>query len=165
MTDQSKKREISYGLPDFVIVGAGKCGTTAVWKELKVHPDLCGSTGKETNYFGSEYEFRDINWYRKQLKPRIARFIESWEPVLGVSIDQFGVRKMKTRWGSCNIGAKRIWLNLALIKYPEKYLEYVVVHEMIHLIERGHNQRFKSLMDRFVPNWRQLKKELNLIDL
>ncbi len=106
-----------------------------------------------------------LKWYRKLLKSSIAQLIEIWEPLLGVRINQFGVRKMKTRWGSCNINAKRIWLNLALIKYKEKYLEYVVVHEMIHLIERGHNQRFKSLMDRFVPNWRQLKKELNLVDL
>jgi hypothetical protein len=67
---------------------------------------------------------------------------------------------MRSRWGTCNIRARRIWLNLELAKYPPECLEYVVVHEMVHLLERSHNARFKSLMDRFLPDWRARKRTL-----
>lgn len=100
-------------------------------------------------------------WYRSQLKAEIALLLEKWEPCMGVKTREFGVKKMKTRWGSCNTRAKRIWINLSLIRLAPCFLEYVLVHELVHLLERNHNQRFHSFMDQFVPNWPILKKELN----
>jgi len=117
---------------------------------------------------GTDFPQREkiiISWYRKELKRSIGMYIDKWQPRIGVTVNEFNVRKMKTRWGSCNVNAKRIWLNLALIKCAEKFLEYVIVHEMIHLLERKHNARFKSLMDRFIPDWKRLKKELNRFSL
>lgn len=109
---------------------------------------------------------RIINtWYRKELKKSISVFVDRWQDILGVQVNEFGVRKMKTRWGSCNINAKRIWLNLALIKLSPHFLEYVVVHEMVHLLERKHNARFKGFMDQFIPDWRMHKKELDQFNL
>jgi predicted metal-dependent hydrolase len=72
-----------------------------------------------------------------------------------------GVKKMKTKWGTCNITAKRIWLNLELAKKPTYCIEHVVVHEMVHLLERKHNDRFILLMNSCLPQWRQYKEELN----
>lgn len=68
---------------------------------------------------------------------------------------------MKTKWGSCNIEARRIWLNLELAKKPVQCLEYIIVHEMVHLLERHHNERFTHFMDTFLPNWRMIRDELN----
>lgn len=104
-------------------------------------------------------------WYRKELKRSIAGYIAKWQPLMGVTVNEFGVRKMKTRWGSCNIRAKRIWLNFGLIQMPEPLLEYVIVHEMVHLLERKHNARFKGFMDQFLPLWPGLKKELDQFKL
>lgn len=100
-------------------------------------------------------------WYRNELKQSIAGYIEKWQPVMAVAVDDFNVRKMKTRWGSCNVTARRIWLNFSLIHLPGIFLEYVVVHEMVHLLERKHNARFKGFMDQFIPDWRNLKRQLN----
>jgi predicted metal-dependent hydrolase len=100
-------------------------------------------------------------WYRAQLQNRIPELIRTWEPVMGVSVAEWGVRKMRTRWGSCNIRARRIWLNLELVRRPISCLEYVVVHEMVHLLERGHNRRFYMFMDKFLPDWRDARALLN----
>lgn len=100
-------------------------------------------------------------WYRGELKELIPSLIEKWEPIMGVKVNEFGVKSMKTLWGSCNIYAKRIWLNLELIKKSPICLEYVVVHEMIHLLERSHNKVFVAYMDQFMPNWKEIKAELN----
>ena len=102
-------------------------------------------------------------WYRKELKIMLPELIEHWEKKIGVKVDIFGIKQMKTKWGSCNIEKKRIWLNLELAKKPIHCLEYIVVHEMIHLLERNHNNRFKSYMDNYLPNWKQIKDELNRI--
>lgn len=99
-------------------------------------------------------------WYRYQLSTMILTLVAKWEPVMGVKVLEWRIRAMRTRWGSCNPKAKRIWLSLELVKLPERYLEYVVVHEMAHLLESGHGTRFKALMDRFLPPWRTLRKEL-----
>lgn len=104
-------------------------------------------------------------WYRHELKQSIAGFIDKWQSVMGVTVNEYNVRKMKTRWGSCNINARRIWLNLALIQLAAPFLEYVVVHEMAHLLERKHNARFNGFMDKFIPDWRNLKKEMNRFQL
>lgn len=100
-------------------------------------------------------------WYRRQLKTVLPGIIGRYEKIMGVVVEEFRIKRMKTRWGTCNISAKRIWLNLELAKKPPRHLEYVVVHEMVHLLERYHNNRFKAFMDRFLPNWRVLKEELN----
>jgi len=100
-------------------------------------------------------------WYRKKLKGQIPAVITEWEPRIGVKIADWGVRKMKTRWGSCNRKAGRIWLNLELAKKSPSCLEYVVVHEMLHLVERHHNDRFKELISDLLPNWQTTRDELN----
>ncbi|CAG9239486.1 Putative predicted metal-dependent hydrolase [Paraburkholderia caribensis] len=100
-------------------------------------------------------------WYREQLKAEIPALLEKWQPLLGVKVAAWGIKKMKTKWGSCSIDAGRIWLNLELAKKPPQCLEYVLVHEMVHLTERHHNDHFTELMDRFLPHWRTYRKELN----
>ncbi len=111
-----------------------------------------------------ETKQRVINkWYRKKLKYILPELIEYWERKIGVKVDFCGIKQMKTKWGSCNIEKKRIWLNLELAKKPIHCLEYILVHEMIHLLERNHNVIFKNYMDNFLPNWKQIKDELNRI--
>lgn len=100
-------------------------------------------------------------WYREQLKARVPALLEKWQPILGVEASHWGVKKMKTKWGSCNTEAKRIWLNLELAKKPAICLEYIVVHELVHLLERRHSDRFTALMDEFLPNWRICRETLN----
>lgn len=102
-------------------------------------------------------------WYRSQLKKQIPGLIEKWEHIVGVEINDWCVKKMKTRWGTCNRKAKRIWINLELAKKPLHCLEFIIVHELTHLIERYHNDRFKGLMDGFMPQWRLYKEELNRV--
>lgn len=112
---------------------------------------------------GSDKEKREKvlkEWYRARLKEEIPRLIEKWEGPMGVSVSEFGVKQMKTRWGSCNIRARRIWLNLELAKKSPACLESVVVHEMVHLLERLHNDHFYALMDKFYPEWWEAEKEL-----
>ena len=100
-------------------------------------------------------------WYRQQLRKIIPRLLEKWQSVLNVQITDWGIKRMKTKWGSCNAEARRIWINLELAKKPIKCLEYTVVHEMAHFIERQHNDRFTFLLDRYLPLWRLHRDELN----
>lgn len=100
-------------------------------------------------------------WYRKHLKNQIPTLIEKWEKILDVTVSDWGVKQMKTKWGTCNIEQKRIWVNLELAKKPVHCLEYIVVHEMIHLLERHHNDRFQAFLDKFLPKWKLYKEELN----
>lgn len=100
-------------------------------------------------------------WYRQYLKEIIPLFINKWEDIIGVKVNEFGVKRMKTRWGTCNIRDKRIWLNLELAKKNCRCLEYIIVHEMVHLLERNHNQNFKNYMNKFLPDWKNIKDELN----
>ena len=100
-------------------------------------------------------------WYRCQLRDRVPALLLKWEPVIGVNVEDVGIKRMKTRWGSCNSATRRIWLNLELAKKPASCLEYVMVHEMVHLIEDRHNERFRELMDTFMPQWRLHRDELN----
>jgi len=93
----------------------------------------------------------------------VPALIKKWEKKLNVRVDDFGIKKMKTKWGSCNREAKRIWLNLELAKKPPECLEYIVVHEMVHLLERKHNNRFASFMDEYLPKWRFYRDELNAL--
>jgi predicted metal-dependent hydrolase len=100
-------------------------------------------------------------WYRIQLKQQIPALIEKWEKKLGIVVSEWHIKRMKTKWGSCNIERKRIWINLELAKKPIRCLDYIIVHEMVHLLERHHNEKFLYYMDAFLPNWKQLRKELN----
>jgi len=100
-------------------------------------------------------------WYRRQLKDLIPPLLEKWQAELGVQVADWGIKKMKTKWGACTIEARRIWLNLELAKKPLPCLEYIVVHELVHLLERHHNERFQELMEQFLPQWRLHREELN----
>lgn len=111
-----------------------------------------------------EYKRNILNqWYRKELKKVIPELVKQWEKKLEVTVKEWGVKQMKTKWGSCNIEAQRIWLNLELAKKPVQCLEYIIVHEMIHLLERHHGDKFLSYMNYYLPNWKHLKEELNRI--
>ena len=112
---------------------------------------------------GSTIESRDKvlqGWYRAELKAIIPPLLEKWQPIMGVAISAWGIRQMKTRWGTCNPTARRIWLNLELAKKAPHCLEFVLVHELNHLLERHHNDQFMALMDRFLPQWRLCREEL-----
>ena len=100
-------------------------------------------------------------WYRERLRDLVPPLLAKWEVILGVNASSWGIKKMKTKWGSCSLGARRIWLNLELAKKPVQCLEYMIVHELTHLIEPHHNDRFVSLMDRYLPQWRHHRKHLN----
>jgi len=100
-------------------------------------------------------------YYRNELKELVAEYIEKWEKKIPVKVRDFGIKRMKTRWGTCNIEAKRIWINLELAKKPLQCLEYIVVHEMVHLLERKHNERFMAYLNKFMPRWRSYREELN----
>ncbi len=119
--------------------------------------DLYARTGSDT----SVRERILTTWYRRRLKEEIAPLIAKWEGIIGVKVAEWGVKQMKTRWGTCNIEARRIWLNLELIKKPVHCLEYIIVHEMMHLLERHHNDRFIAYMNRFMPLWQYYREELN----
>lgn len=96
-------------------------------------------------------------WYRRQLKERMPELLTHWQAIIGKQVSDWGIKRMKTKWGSCNINQRRIWLNLELAKKPIECLEYVLVHELVHLLERHHNDRFKAYMDKFLPHWQQCR--------
>ncbi len=100
-------------------------------------------------------------WYRQQIKAAIPKLIAKWEPLMGVRVAQFFVQRMKTKWGGCNTRAGNIRLNTELAKKPRECLEYIVVHEMVHLLEPTHSHRFVGLMDQFMSKWQFYRDELN----
>lgn len=100
-------------------------------------------------------------WYREKLKEAVPSLVAKWEPLMGVKVERFFVQRMKTKWGSCTPGSRSIRLNTNLAKKPPECLEYIVVHEMVHLLEPTHNSRFMTLMDQFIPKWRFYREELN----
>ena len=104
-------------------------------------------------------------WYRQQIKEAATDLIAKWEPILGVKAKRIFVQRMKTRWGGCNTESRAIRLNTELAKKPKECLEYVIVHELVHLLERNHTDRFSALMDENLPQWRQLRKLLNTAPL
>jgi len=118
---------------------------------LYVKPDLLSDKRERFLY----------EWYRSEIKKIIPGLIKRWEPVIGKKVLEWRIRRMKSRWGSCNIKEKRIWLNLELIKKPPECIEYVLVHEMVHLLERYHNKNFYCYMDQFLPQWKTYRKLLN----
>lgn len=113
---------------------------------------------------GTEREQRGkvlLTWYRQQLKTLIPILIAQWEPFIVAKVVEWRVKQMKTKWGACNIAAQRIWLNLELAKKPKQCVEYIVVHEMVHLLERQHNDHFVQLMNKLMPQWRLHREALN----
>lgn len=101
------------------------------------------------------------NWYRLEINKQITPLLEKWSKIIGVRVNDVSVRKMKTKWGTCNSKLKKIRLNLELIKKPVHCLEYVLVHELIHLLEKKHSDKFQEHMNKYLPKWKQLKQELN----
>lgn len=117
---------------------------------------------------GTSIENRAVvlnEFYRTELKKQVEKLIPEWQQRMAVEVAGWSVKKMKTKWGSCNVGAKRIWLNLELAKKPPECLEYILVHELVHLLERKHNERFREHMDKFMPNWRERRDLLNKMPL
>ncbi|MEL7195968.1 MAG: SprT family zinc-dependent metalloprotease [Bacteroidota bacterium] len=104
-------------------------------------------------------------WYRQYLKQEIPPIIEKWTPIMEVDVKDWGIKLMRTKWGACNVDVGRIWLNLHLAKKPPICLEYIIVHEMVHLLERHHNNHFIALMNHFMPHWRLHRDELNRLPL
>jgi predicted metal-dependent hydrolase len=100
-------------------------------------------------------------WYREQVKLAATDLIAKWEPRIGVTVSGFYVQRMKTRWGSCNSQARTIRLNTDLARKPRECLEYIIVHEMIHLLEPTHNERFQAYMSQFMPDWKHRRQVLN----
>jgi predicted metal-dependent hydrolase len=134
---------------------ASVCLSTKTTIQLRVRP-------------GTDRDKREAvlhRWYRQLLSEQMPGLVAKWEPVIGVDVAEWRIKKMKTRWGSCSAAARRIWVNLALAEKPPSCLEYIVVHEMVHLIERLHNDQFLEHMDRLLPQWRLCRDELNLAPL
>jgi len=104
-------------------------------------------------------------WYRGLIKSAVPPLIAKWQPILGVRVERFFVQRMKTKWGSCNANSKSIRLNVELARKSPDCLEYILVHEMAHLLVRHHDERFKSLLDRHLPNWRLVRDALNAAPL
>lgn len=100
------------------------------------------------------------DWYRDRLRELLRPLVEKWSGRLGVTVKEWSIRRMKTRWGSCNVVARRIWFSLELAKKKPECLEYLVVHELAHLIERGHGPRFKAVLDAHLPDWRARRSAL-----
>lgn len=113
---------------------------------------------------GSDIQAKQIvlaRWYRQQIRSAVPNLIAKWEEMLGINVERIFVQKMKTKWGSCNPRARTIRLNTELAKKPPEALEYILVHEMIHLLEPHHNTRFVHLMDHVMPQWRVCRERLN----
>lgn len=100
-------------------------------------------------------------WYREQLRAVAEPLLKKWQEALGVEVANWGIKKMKTKWGACNASAGRIWLNVELMKVPRECIEYVVVHELAHLVVDRHDERFQLLMTKSLPNWRFRRDLLN----
>lgn len=120
---------------------------------VKHHETMARQNEKEKALDVTEAQMQDF-------QKRLENYIEKWGPIMGVHATHWTIRTMKTRWGSCTVTTGRIRINARLILYPEKCLEYIVVHELCHLIEPSHNKRFKNYMTKFLPDWKQREKLL-----
>lgn len=139
------------------------CEETAHTSQITLNDNLLLLTTKPHTSC-TEKQVRLKLWYKTQMESLLPHLIKKWQPIIGVTVADWGVKMMKTRWGSCNTRMKRIWLNLVLIKKPMICLEYVLVHEMVHLLEASHNTRFYQLMDEFMPDWRDHQKALYFVN-
>lgn len=102
-----------------------------------------------------------FNFYRKELTSQIPKLITKWEKKMGVKVKEWKIRRMKTKWGTYNQATKRIRINLELAKKPERCLEYILVHEMTHILEKRHTDKFREYMAKFMPKWKLYRDELN----
>ncbi len=100
-------------------------------------------------------------WYRELLKAEVVRLLPKWEKITGLKAASWQTKYMTTKWGTCNTETSKIWLNLQLAKKTPECLEYVILHELVHLVEKKHNERFVALMDSYMPMWREVKVTLN----
>lgn len=126
------------------------------------------STLRLTVRLGSDREKRAevlATWYRRELRREASGRMERWADELEVQVEDWRIRRMRTKWGSCNTDARRIWLNLELAKKAPQCLDYVIVHELVHLREHKHNVRFEKLMDQVLPAWRTNRDELYRLPL
>lgn len=137
--------------PKIILTTENINGETKQFLNLYVKPDI------DTTMYSSILN----QWYRIQLEKIAKPLIQKWEAIIGVKSNEFRIKQMKTRWGTCNIQAKRIWLSLELAKKSLNCLEYIIVHELVHLLERLHNARFVGFMNKFMPEWKIYKNELN----
>ena len=113
---------------------------------------------------GSTVEQRELfinEWYRGVLKTEIEQLLPKWVEITGLRPDSWQTKNMTTRWGTCNVKTRKIWLNLQMAKKPIDCLEYVILHELAHLEVKNHNEQFIAIMDRHMPNWREIRKKLN----
>lgn len=106
-----------------------------------------------------------IEWYRKELKRVLESVVLNCEKKTGIHAEEFRIKNMRTRWGTCNVDKRRIWINLQLVKKPTECLEYVVIHELVHLLEQNHTHRFHALVEEYCPTWREAKKMLTTMPL
>lgn len=106
-----------------------------------------------------------IEWYRQELKRILETVAIDCEKKTGIHAEDFRIKNMRTRWGTCNIDKRRIWINLQLAKKPMECLEYVVIHELVHLVEKNHTHRFRALVEEFCPTWKEVKKILATMPL
>ena len=113
---------------------------------------------------GSDVAVRErvlATWYRRQLQTTITPLLAKWQPKVDRPVNEWHIKQMKTKWGTCNPEAHRLWFNLELMKKPIACIEYVIVHELVHLLERHHNERFTTYMNKLMPQWRFYREELN----
>lgn len=134
-------------------------------------PVICLTTESEITVrvpagFGAKQEANLWNqWLRSLLNERIQMLLGKWQPTMGIAPAECRLKKMKTRWGSCNTIAKRIWINASLVHLDPSLLEYVLVHELVHLLEPGHTQRFYEIVKKYLPDWKHRESRLNQIEL
>ena len=129
-----------------------------------MHVEISGDYIILYDHPGSTKEHKSMvlnEWYRDQLKPILSKLIEKWEKILEVKLNEWEIRDMDSSWGTCSKAKKKALFNLQLAKKPTKCTEYVVAHELTHLIEQRHNDRFKRILDTYLPDWESIRKELN----
>jgi predicted metal-dependent hydrolase len=126
-------------------------------KVMEIHARPQGDAGHRARVL--------LRWYRERLRELVPPLVAKWEGKLGVRAAAWGIKMMKTKWGTCNPRARRIWLNLELAKKPPECLEYIVIHELVHILVRHHDDQFHALMDRHFPRWRQIRRDLNAAPL
>ena len=119
--------------------------------ELRVRPEATAADARAAL----------ARWHRAELRKLLPPLLEAWQAKYGVAVASWGIRRMKTRWGTCHVAARRVWFNLELVKKPPRCLEYVVAHELAHLVERNHTPRFAALLDEHLPGWRATRDALN----
>ncbi len=117
--------------------------------------DNAGVVTRRENTTREQYSALIIEFYRRCIEERVASYVEAYQPIVGVDVCEVRTKRMKTRWGTCNIPAKRLWFNVYLAQFPVRCTEYVVVHEMTHLLERYHNRRFYQLVEEAMPDWKR----------